>query len=51
MKETNDYLIDYFQKFDNTYEHYDNYCFIGTTLWSKITNPEYTFYPNISNGK
>jgi len=48
MKETNDYLIKYFQKFDNisfldnTYEHYDNYCFIGTTLWSKITNPEYT---------
>jgi predicted phosphohydrolase len=48
MKETNDYLIKYFQKFDNisfldnTYEYYDDYCFIGTTLWSKITNPEYS---------
>jgi predicted phosphohydrolase len=45
IKETNDYLKEYFAKFNNisflnnTYEYYDNYCFIGTTLWSKISNP------------
>ena len=26
---------------NNNYEIYDNYCFIGTTLWSKISNPYY----------
>jgi hypothetical protein len=26
---------------NNTYEYYNNYCFIGTTLWSKITIPDY----------
>jgi hypothetical protein len=26
---------------NNDYEYYNNYCFIGTTLWSHITNPEY----------
>lgn len=26
---------------NNTYEIYDNHCFIGTTLWCKITNPQY----------
>jgi hypothetical protein len=37
----------YFQQFNNisflnnNYEIYDNYCFIGTTLWSNITNPKY----------
>jgi predicted phosphohydrolase len=47
MKETNEFMTDYFQQFDNirflnnNYEIYDNYCFIGTTLWSKITNPGY----------
>jgi len=45
--ETNQLLVHYFEPFDNitflkeSYEIYDNYCFIGTTLWSKITNPKY----------
>ena len=47
MEETNIFLQDYFKKFnnisflDNNYENYNEYCFIGTTLWSKITNPIY----------
>jgi predicted phosphohydrolase len=47
IEETNAFLTEYFQKFDNisflnnSYEHYNNYCFVGTTLWSKITNPSY----------
>ena len=47
IQDTNDFMKEYFQKFNNisflnnNYEHYDNYCFIGTTLWSKITNPSY----------
>ena len=38
---------EYFKKFNNisflnnTYEHYNNYCFVGTTLWSEITDPKY----------
>ncbi len=47
IEDTNNFLMEYFEKFDNisflnnSYEYYDNYCFIGTTLWSKITNPKY----------
>lgn len=47
IEETNKFLTEYFKKFDNisflnnSYEYYDNYCFVGTTLWSKITNPNY----------
>jgi predicted phosphohydrolase len=47
VEETNDYLISYFSEYDNisylnnSYELYEGYCFIGTTLWSKITNPKY----------
>jgi predicted MPP superfamily phosphohydrolase len=47
MKETNNVIKKYFVKFnnisflDNSFEHYENHCFIGTTLWSKITQPEY----------
>lgn len=47
IEQTNIYLKSYFQEFnnitflDNSFEHYENYCFVGTTLWSKITNPEY----------
>ncbi len=47
IKDTNEYLKDYFQKFNNisflnnNYEIYNDYCFVGTTLWSKITNPQY----------
>ena len=47
MEDTNAYLENYFQQYENIsflnnrYEHYENHCFIGTTLWSKITNPIY----------
>jgi predicted phosphohydrolase len=47
IQETNEFLESYFQQFNNisflnnNYEIYYNYCFIGTTLWSKITNPIY----------
>jgi len=47
IEETNDFLDEYFKKFDNisflnnNYEQYNNYCFIGSTLWSKITNPSH----------
>ena len=47
ISETNEYMTIYFQKFNNisflnnSYEIYENYCFIGTILWSNITNPNY----------
>lgn len=45
IEETNIFLKDYFKRFnnisflDNSHEKYEDLCFIGTTLWSKITNP------------
>jgi len=47
IQETNEFLENYFQQFDNIsflnnkYENYENNCFIGTTLWTKITDPTY----------
>jgi len=47
IEETNEYLKNYFTKFNNisflnnTYEIYDNYCFVGTTLWTNINDPNY----------
>lgn len=47
IEETNDYLKEYFKQFENitflnnSYKIYENYCFIGTTLWCKIKNPLY----------
>ena len=47
IEETNEFMECYFQQFNNicflnnNYEIYNNYCFIGTTLWSNITNPIY----------
>jgi predicted phosphodiesterase len=47
IQETNKFMEDYFQNFNNisflnnNYEIYDNYCFIGTTMWTKITDPDY----------
>ena len=47
IQETNRFLEEYFQQFNNisflnySYEIYANHCFIGTTLWSKITDPHY----------
>jgi predicted phosphohydrolase len=45
IQETNEFMKCYFRNFNNisflnnNYEIYDNNCYIGTTLWSKITNP------------
>ena len=47
MNDTDIYLEKYFEKYgnisflNNKFEIYNGYCFIGTTLWSKITNPEH----------
>ena len=47
IEETNIFLKEYFSKYDNvsflsnSYEYYDNFCFIGTTLWSTISDPSY----------
>lgn len=47
MDETNDVMRLYFEKFhnisllNNSCEVYEGYCFVGTTLWSKVTNPSY----------
>jgi predicted phosphohydrolase len=44
IDDTNVFLENYFKQFNNisflnnTYEHYKNHCFVGTTLWSKITD-------------
>jgi len=45
--EIEEYMNNYFTEFNNitflnnNFEIYDDHCFIGTTLWSKITNPSY----------
>jgi len=47
IEETTLFLQNYFTKFENIrflnneFEIYENHCFIGSTLWSKITNPIY----------
>lgn len=47
MSQINMQLKQYFAQFDNicfldnSIEYYDGFCFIGTTLWSKITDPRY----------
>lgn len=47
IQETNEFMESYFQSFhnvrflNNNCEIYDNYCFIGTTLWSHIADPMY----------
>jgi len=47
IQETNEFLESYFQQFNNirflnnNFVIYESYCFIGTTLWSNITNPIY----------
>ena len=47
IDETNAFLTSYFQKFDNisllnnSYDQYEDHFFIGTTLWSHVTNPAY----------
>jgi len=47
ISQTKHYLTEYFKQFpnisflDNSYEIFETYCFIGTTLWSHITHPEY----------
>lgn len=47
MSEINENLISFFNKFDNIsyldndYEIYNGICFIGSTLWSKVSDPHY----------
>jgi predicted phosphohydrolase len=47
IQETNDFMKQYFEPFhnisflNNDYEMYENHCFIGTTLWSTITDPSH----------
>ena len=47
IHQTNEFMKLYFEKFNNisflnnSYEIYDDVCYIGTILWSKITNPCY----------
>lgn len=47
MDETRDFMKSYFEKFhnitflDNTWEIYEGYCFVGTTLWSQVTDPTF----------
>jgi hypothetical protein len=47
MEDTLGYMNKYFEQYknitflDNTWESYEGYTFVGTTLWSKFTNPQY----------
>jgi predicted MPP superfamily phosphohydrolase len=47
IEETNIYLEEYFTNYknitflNNQFEDYENFRFIGSTLWSKVTNPTY----------
>ncbi len=47
IEETNDFMKSYFETFhnvsllNNSCEVYENHCFIGSVLWSKVTNPNY----------
>jgi predicted phosphodiesterase len=47
IEDTIEFMQSYFKKFDNitflnnSYENYEGYNFIGSTLWSQITNPEF----------
>ena len=47
IEETNIFLDNYFKKFNNisflnnSCEYYENYYFVGTVLWSRITDPKY----------
>lgn len=57
MSDTKSHMKQYFSQYNNisflddNYENYDDYCFIGTTLWSKITDPSHEINDvyNISN--
>lgn len=48
MDATDDHLASYFSEFknvrllNNAYETFENHCFVGTTLWSHISNPRYS---------
>jgi predicted phosphohydrolase len=47
MIDTNNFMKSYFDKFhnitllNNTWEIYADHCFIGTTLWSQVTDPKF----------
>lgn len=48
IEQTNTFLNEYFTTFDNitllnnTWEIYQDHCFIGSVLWSHISNPAFT---------
>jgi predicted phosphodiesterase len=48
IEETNSFLQDKFKTYhnirflNNQYEYYENYCIVGTTLWTNITNPKHS---------
>lgn len=47
VEQTTEFLANYYKKFpnisflNNSVEYYKGYCFVGTTLWSHITMPNY----------
>jgi predicted phosphohydrolase len=47
IAQTNEQLSEYFKQYENisflnnSCEQYENHCFVGTTLWSKIVNPRF----------
>jgi predicted phosphodiesterase len=47
IEETNIFITDYFKKYsnisflNNSYEYYNDYCFVGSTLWSNVSKPEF----------
>ncbi len=47
IEETNEFLKDFFNRYDNitflnnSFEVYNGYTFIGSTLWSKVIKPQY----------
>ena len=46
IDEINKITTEFFEQYDNitflnnSFEYYKDYCFVGTTLWSKVTNPK-----------
>jgi predicted phosphohydrolase len=47
METTREHMKTYFERFekirflDNSCEMYGGYCFVGTTLWTHVSNPQY----------
>ena len=56
MEDTLGYMTSYFKQYanisflDNTWETYEGYTFVGLTLWSAVTNPQYKINEQVKNG-